>query len=284
MKNHNSRLVIGIQGVKASFHDVAAQKYFHGRSIELCECDSFRQLCESLAKKESDYSLMAIENSIAGSILTNYSLLERFQFKIVGEVYLRIEMNLMALPGQKIENLQYVQSHPMALLQCEEFLLKHPHLKVLEVADTAESAKHVREKNSQGVGAIASKLAAKTYGLELLAEGIESNKKNYTRFLVISRGEKPNPEDIPDKASLRFEVSHQPGSLNSILSTFTQYGLNMTKLQSVPLLDRPYEYSFHVDIEWGNSENYRSALREIENKALNLIHFGEYKKGERPQV
>jgi prephenate dehydratase len=277
-----SALKIGIQGVRASFHDVAAQEYFKGRKFELCECASFRRLCDALAGQESDFSLMAIENSIAGSILPNYLLLERFKFKIVGEVYLRIEMNLMALADQKIEDLQVVQSHPMALFQCEDFLALHPHLKVLEVADTAESAQHIKEKNLKGHAAIASRLAAEVYALNIIAAGIETNKQNYTRFLVISRGERPREDEIPDKASLRFETSHQPGSLNSILSTISDYGLNMTKIQSVPILGRPYEYSFHVDLEWNDLQAYKKALVEIQKKAINVIHFGEYKKGERP--
>jgi len=278
------RLKIGIQGVRASFHDVAAREYFaekHGdRDIETLEFSSFRSLCKALADSQVEFILMAIENSIAGSILPNYSLLERYEFRVIGEIYQRIVMNLMAVPGQKIQNLNFVQSHSMALLQCEDFLNQHPHLKVLEAADTAESAKDIKEKNLTGYSAIASELAAKVYGLEILERGIESNKQNYTRFLVVSQKSVDSKE--VDKASLRFEISHRPGSLLSILSSFTAHGINMTKLQSVPIIGRPYEYSFHVDLEWDDYDEYKRALSEIEMKSINLIHFGEYKKSRRP--
>jgi prephenate dehydratase len=277
-----AKLKVGIQGVKAAFHDVAARKYFQNADLELLECASFHRLCDALANKETDFNLMAIENSIAGSILPNYLLLEKFGFQIVGEVFLRIEMNLMALPGQRIEDLQIVQSHPMALYQCEDFLARHPHLKAIESADTAESAKEIFEKKLKGQGAIASRLAAQVYHLELLETGIETNKKNYTRFLVVSRGDQYGTPPSADKASLRFEVRHEPGSLLAILSVLAQYQINMTKLQSVPLLGKPKEYAFHLDIEWTQSQQYQSALKEIKTNAHNLIHFGEYKKAELP--
>ncbi len=276
--------IIGIQGVRASFHHMAAQEYFYQSSFELCECASFRRLCDALDNKEADFNLMAIENSIAGSILPNYLLLEKYKFKIVGEVYLRIEMNLMALPGQSIADLHTVQSHPMALFQCEDFLAAHPHLKVIEASDTADSAKDIQLQNRFAVGAIASRLAATEYGLTILAEGIETNKQNYTRFLVVSRGDRPHADEILNKTSLRFEAAHRPGSLSSILSTITAHGLNMTKLQSVPIVGRPYEYSFHMDLEWDDKENYQTAMKEIEGKTIGMINFGEYKKSERPIV
>ncbi len=271
---------LAIQGVKASFHHEAAQKFFPGESLELAECPSFRRLAQSLSGGETDVAIMAIENTIAGSILPNYILLEEFKFQIIGEVYLRIEMNLMALAGQKISELSVVQSHPMALLQCQEFLAHHPHLKVIETDDTAESAKDIKEKNLRGFGAIASRLAASTYDLELLQTGIETNRQNYTRFLVVKKDAKIL--ETPNKASIRFEISHRPGSLLSILSSFTAHGINMTKLQSVPILGKPYEYSFHADLEWEDYEEYQKALKELKLKALALTHYGEYRKAERP--
>lgn len=274
------KLKIGIQGVRASFHDVAAHEYFSQIPIEAIEFSSFRSLCQSLKNGELDFIVMAIENSIAGSILPNYSLLERFELKVIGEVYQRIIMNLMALPGQKTKDLQYVQSHPMALLQCEDFLAKHSHLKVVEAADTAESAKDIQEKSLRRHGAIASELAAHAYGLEILERSIETNKANYTRFLIV--GLESSKNILSDKASLRFEISHQPGSLLEILSSFQAHGLNMTKLQSVPIIGRPYEYSFHVDVEWQDEAEYKKALREIESKTINLIRLGEYQKSQKP--
>jgi prephenate dehydratase len=271
---------IAIQGIKASFHDVAARLFFAEEKIDPLECSTFRELCEVVKNKKAKFAMMAIENSIAGSILPNYSLLEGFQFQIVGEVYLRIEMSLMALPGQKMEDLKFVQSHPMALFQCEDFLHKYPKLEILEGTDTAESAKNIKDKNLLKYAAIASQLAAETYNLEVLESGIETNKQNYTRFLVIS----PHAQEVrgANKTSLRFQTPHSPGSLVNILKIFVNYNINMTKIQSVPILGRPYEYSFHVDLDWENRENYVNAFNELKRSAINLIHFGDYRRGDRP--
>lgn len=278
---------IGIQGIRAAFHDAAAREYFTNLPIELVECSSFRRLAEALQGRETDFNVMAIENSLAGSILPNYQLLEKFRSQIVGEVYLRIELNLMALPGQTIEDVLVVQSHPMALLQCEDFLANFPHLQVLEGPDTAESARRIAVDQLLGHAAIAGKGAAEVYGLEILKAGIETNKLNYTRFLILAY----NKEDLrdwglpvvtPDKASLRFEIAHEPGSLLKVLKIFETHNLNMTKLQSVPVLGRPYEYSFHVDLEWLNTSDYQLALSELKANTINLIQFGDYKRSERP--
>jgi prephenate dehydratase len=271
---------VAIQGVKASFHDVAARVFFTNKNVDPVECSTFRELCEVLKGKKAEFAMMAIENSIAGSILPNYSLLETFHLKIVGEVYLRIEMNLMALPGQKLEDLKFVQSHPMALFQCEDFLHQYPSLQILEAADTAESAKNIKDKNLLKYGAIASQLAAMTYNLEILKSGIETNKQNYTRFLVVSREAKEANDT--NKCSLRFETGHSPGSLVNILKIFLVHDINMTKIQSVPILGRPYEYSFHVDLEWDDKKKYALALNELKSKAINLLHFGDYLRGDRP--
>ncbi len=279
---NSSKLRIGIQGVTASFHDVAARAYFVGESLDLVECESFRKLCQVLVDGETDFNLMAIENSIAGSILPNYLLLEQFNLKVIGEIYLRIEMQMMALPGQKIEDIVTVQSHPMALLQCQDFISKHPKIKSVEASDTAESAKHIHDKNLKGAAAIAGRLAAETYELEILASGIESDKQNYTRFLIVSQKDKYRHNEHPDKSSLRFEISHTPGSLLSVLASFLAHDINMTKLQSVPILGRPYEYSFHVDLEWQDLNSYEATLEELGTKTSGLIEFGRYKKDARP--
>lgn len=284
-------LRIGIQGVRASFHDAAARTFFHDE-LELNECASFRELCQVLVDGKTDLNIMAIENSIAGSILPNYSLLEKFKLRVIGEVYLRIEMNLMALPGQSLQDIHSVQSHAMALFQCEDFLAEHPWMRVLEAADTAESAKEIQAKNLKGHAAIASRLAAEVYGLEILGAGIETNKQNYTRFLVVSRSEesgrlapfKLDHRGSANKASLRFEVPHEGGSLLSVLKVFHENHINMTKLQSVPLLGRPYQYSFHVDIEWQDRNDYDSAMMALQGVAMNIFNFGEYEKSERPGV
>ena len=280
----NKSLRIGIQGVRASFHEVAARKFFPN-VIQPIECASFSRLSEVLKNKDADLCVMAIENSIAGSILTNYSLMESNGFKIVGEVYLRIEMNLMALPGQKIKDIHSVQSHPMALLQCSDFLAEHPHMSVVEATDTADSAKLIAKKKLKNHAAIASALAAEAYDLEILEAGIESNKQNYTRFLVICRKEDYKRPHDANKASIRFESAHKPGSLAAILDVFSKEAVNMTKIQSVPILGRPYEYSFHVDLEWEDFDRYQNALEKLKNNlslVSNLIHFGNYPQGERP--
>jgi prephenate dehydratase len=273
---------VGIQGVRASFHDVAARQYFSDQEVHVVECSSFKLLCQVLQDGEADVCLMAIENSIAGSILPNYSLLENYGFKITGETYLRIEMCLLALRGQSIANVQKIQSHPMAILQCEDFLASVPKVQVLEMADTAESAKFISEQKLNGVAAIASRLAAKTYDLEILKEGIETNKQNYTRFLVICRKDDYQLPDNANKASIRFEAPDRAGSLVEVLEILKRHQINMTKIQSVPIMGKPYEYSFHVDLEWTDQSAYWEALTKVQTAVINLIHLGEYRRGMRP--
>ena len=273
---------VGIQGVRACFHDVAARKFFASQAIVPIECPTFKALAQSLRDGESDLCMMAIENSIAGSILPNYTLLETHGFKIVGEVYLRIEMSIMALAGQRLEDIRWVRSHPMALLQCEDFLAAHPWMKALEGTDTAESARDIQRDQTQGTAAIASRLAAEAYGLELLGEGIESNKRNYTRFLAIARREGYVADPRSNKASIRFEVVDKPGALARVLTIFNELSVNMTKIQSIPILGRPYEYSFHVDLEWEDPTRYREAMSRMRADVVNMIHFGEYVRNERP--
>lgn len=275
---------VAIQGIRASFHDVAARKYFAGRELEVVECATFRSTCATLSDGRADVAVMAIENTIAGSILPNYSLLEAHQFRIFGEVYLRIELALLALAGQRLEDITTVQSHPMALLQCEDFFSRHPELEIVEGADTAMSAKRVAEAGLRGHGAIANRLAAETYGLEVLEDGIETSKKNYTRFLCLCR--RPNAErwaqpEAADKASLRFEVPHHPGSLVDVLEVFRTHDINMTKIQSLPIVGKPYQYGFHVDLEWDDDARYATFLKALAEKATHVTHFGDYPRGER---
>ncbi len=277
-------LRVAIQGVKASFHDLAARSFFAQREFVTLPCSSFSLLCKTLKEGQADVAVMAIENSIAGSILPNYSLLETNQFKILGEIYLRIEHSLMALPGQSLEDIKVIQSHPMAILQCEDFLLKHPGMTILEGSDTAKSAQEIQEKNLLGRAAIANELAAQTYNLNLLKKGIESNKQNYTRFLIICRSESYLPVAFSNKASLRFEVSHKPGSLVDILDIFRKASLNLTKLQSVVILGRPYEYSFHLDLEWQDRGIFEETLAIVKQNTNNFILFGIYPRGARPTL
>ena len=282
MMTRKKSLKIGIQGVKSSFHDLAAHKYFEEKNIKIIESESFKDLCENLKNNKVDLAVMAIENTIAGSILPNYSLIERYEFKIIGETYLRIEFALMALAGQKLKDIKFVQSHPMAFYQCEDFLYLHPKIKMIESSCTAGSAKDISINNKTKYAAIAPEKAAKTYGLEILYKGIETNKMNYTRFLILSRKQEYRPVSKANKSSLRFETFNIPGSLAKVLNMFKEYGINLTKIQSVPILGKPYEYSMHVDLEWNKKSEYMKAVKNLSFYAKNPIYFGEYEKGKKP--
>lgn len=267
---------IAIQGIESSFHEEAAYKYF-GKEIETVKCLSFQDLCESLKSGESDFAVMAIENSIAGSLLQNYTLLQEYNFSILGEVYLRIKMNLMALPGTKLGDLNVAQSHPIAIRQCSQFLKGLDNVLLEEKEDTAICAKHIAENKTEGVAAVASESAAEIFGLEILAKGIETNKKNFTRFLILSN--EPELSESDTKATLFFQLPHDPGALAKILNILAAYSINLTKIQSVPIVGMPYEYNFHVDMEWELYSSFKKALTVIEGIAVNLQILGEYKKG-----
>ena len=273
---------VAIQGVKASFHDVAARKFFKTEEVIPVECVSFPVLGKTLLSGQADFAMMAIENTIAGSILPNYSLLEAHGFKILGETYLRIEMCLLALPGQKLSEIRSVQSHPMAILQCTDFLSTLSDLKIIEASDTAESALEIQKRGLKNHAAIASRLAAETYGLEILADNIETNRSNYTRFLTLCRSEDVKPNPRATKASIRFETPDSPGTLVKALQVFQRHSVNMTKIQSIPILGKPYQYGFHVDLEWDQEGAYDSAMSEFGAHSINLIQFGEYERGEKP--
>jgi prephenate dehydratase len=267
---------IAIQGIEASFHEVAAQKYF-GNEISTIKCLSFQDLCEALKNKEADYAIMAIENSIAGSLLQNYGLLQEYSFNVIGEVYLRIKMNLMALPGTKLEDIKFAQSHPIAIRQCSHFLKSLPNAQVEEKEDTAICAKNIAENKLVGVAAIASEAAAKYFGLEILAKGIETNQQNFTRFLVLSNTKEADIEN--NKASIFFQLPHDPGALANILNLFAKGRINLTKIQSVPIIGKPYEYNFHLDFEWKDYDNYLNVMKNVREITENLEILGEYKKG-----
>ncbi|MCZ8021345.1 MAG: prephenate dehydratase [Cyclobacteriaceae bacterium] len=270
------KLKIAIQGISTSFHEVAAHAYFSKR-IETVECLSFYALCQSLKKGEADFAVMAIENSIGGSILPNYFLLQEFRFSIVGELYVPIHMHLLALPGTKLKNVKLVESHPMAIRQCAEFLQALEPVEIRESDDTALSAKLVKEKGDKSRAAIANEYAAKKFGLKILERRIETHKKNFTRFLILSR--KRNDATESNKASLYFEVSHDVGCLADVLGTFKTHHINLTKIQSIPIIGKPYEYSFHIDVEWKNKKMYQQALQAVIRQVHNLNVLGEYKKG-----
>lgn len=275
---------IAIQGVKASFHDVASRKYFSQNKVESVECSSFPLLFQVLADKRVDFAVMAIENALAGSILPNYGLMEKFKVKIVGEVYLKIQMCLLALAGEKLEDIRVVQSHPMALLQCQEFLLSLKDVKLVEHADTAESALEIKAHNLFHHAAIASSLAAETYGLQVLKQGIETNSANFTRFLILSREDDHVSSPRANKTSIRFEAEHRPGSLAHVLNIFEKYSINMSKIHSLPIIGRPFHFAFHVDLEWTDKAQLKSAMDEVKSIVLSLTHFGDYEAGEKPSL
>lgn len=268
---------VAIQGIRASFHEEAAFKFF-GEDIETIECNSFKETFQKLEQQKADYVVMAIENSIAGSLLPNYTLLREYNFPVIGEVYLPIQLHLMALPGVKFEDIKIVTSHPIAIRQCSDFLDEYPNLKVVESSDTAACAKKIKEEQLTDTVAIANTLAAKLYGLEILERRIESNKKNYTRFLILT--DKQTEVENFNKASLCFQVTNDAGSLVKVLNILAELAINMSKVQSMPVLGRRNEYNFYVDIEWNDTKNYEDAIRRIVKHTINFSIMGEYVKND----
>ncbi|MBS1533397.1 MAG: prephenate dehydratase [Bacteroidetes bacterium] len=267
---------VAIQGIRASFHEEAAFLHF-GEDIQTIECNSFKQTFDALQNKDADYVVMAIENSIAGSILPNYSLMMSYNFPVVGEVYLPIQLHLLALPGVKFEDVKYVTSHPIAIRQCVDFFDEYPHLKVVESSDTAACAKRIHDEQLTDTVAIANTLAAKLYGLDIMERRIESNKKNFTRFLILTHHENVVKKDI-NKASLCFQVSNQVGALAKVLQVFADQDINMSKIQSMPVLGKRNEYNFYVDIEWDNTKQYDAAIRQVLKYTHNFNILGEYQR------
>lgn len=269
---------IAIQGFEGCFHQVAAERYY-GKQTEIASCASFAELVRRVKQEdEVDGGVMAIENSIAGSILPNYTLLKNSGLHIVGELYLQINQHLMVLPGQTMDDIREVHSHPMALLQCVDFLEKYPHIKLVETEDTALSAKHVRQKKLKSVAAIAGKLAADIFDLDIIAQNIHTAKNNYTRFLVISRNGVAAAEDA-NKASVYFQTSHDRGSLAKVLGKIADAGINLSKLQSFPIPAKEWNYYFHADMEFEDLQHIRRALEKIEPLTEHLKVLGIYKKG-----
>jgi prephenate dehydratase len=269
------KLSIAIQGIATSFHEVAALTYF-SEPIDTIECLTFHQLCESLKLGKADYAVMAIENSIAGSILPNYFLLQDYHFSIVGELYLPIHMHLLALPGVAITDIRTIESHPMAIRQCAEYLHNLKNIEIRESDDTALSAKRVKELKLKDTAAIANEHAAKKFGLQILDKRIETHKKNFTRFLILTK--RSNGKLEANKASLSFEVANEVGSLADALMTLKENSINLTKIQSIPIIGRPSEYSIHIDVEWKKRKNYDDAMHQVLRQVKNLNVLGEYKK------
>jgi len=276
---------VAIQGVSGAFHEIAARQYFEGEEIEILPCITFKDLFKALADDESLLGIIAIENTIAGSLLQNHNLLRESGCMIVGEHKLRIEHNLVALPGQKIEDIQEVYSHPIALMQCEDFIDEHRHMKAIESEDTALSAKEIAENKISGRAAICSALAAEKYGLEILARGIETNKRNFTRFLMIAEptlAEKMTNGTQLDKSSLVFTLPHEEGSLAKVLSILSFYHVNLTKIQSLPIIGREWEYQFYINLTFDDYTRYRQSLDAIRPLTKDFQLLGEYKAAATP--
>lgn len=269
---------IAIQGVRGSFHEEAALKYF-GEDIETIECESFKKTCELLKQRKADYVVMAIENSIAGSILPNYNLLRDYRFHIIGEVHLHIQQHLLALPGTKLEDIRTVESHPIAIRQCDEFLSEHPEWTIKEGMDTAACAKKIVSEKLKTTAAIAGDAAAEIYGLEIIEKRIETHKKNATRFLILAN--EVIEQKNANKASLSFQTGNSVGALATILQCFAEQNVNLSKIQSMPVIGKRNEYDFYVDVEWKKQSDYDAAIRKVLKHSVNFNIMGEYVKNER---
>jgi prephenate dehydratase len=273
-----SPLRIAIQGYEGSFHQVAAQQFF-GKDVHVIPCDNFRDVVKyALNKKEAEGGVMAIENSIAGSILPNYSLLQKSNLRVVGEIYLQIRQNLLVNQDVQLEDIREVHSHPMAIQQCLEYLDKYDW-KLVETEDTALSAKHIHQHRSKHIAAIASKLAADLFSLKVIGPNIHTMKNNYTRFLVVRREEFAQDIEDANKASVNFHTDHSRGSLAKVLTVIAQGGINLSKLQSFPIPGSDWQYSFHADMEFDGVEQFNDVLKAMEKLTEGLKVYGVYKKG-----
>ena len=267
---------VAIQGIIGSFHHQVALEYYH-QEIDVDECMSFEELVDSLLSGKSNQAVMAIENSIAGSIIPNYALIDKNNLHVIGEYYMDIHQNFMVLKGQKIEDISEVHSHPMALLQCMEFLKKLPNIKLVEDKDTAETARRIHQNQLMGIAAIASKTASKMYDLEILAPEIQTINNNMTRFVILNKENLFVPKQKINKASLKFELEHKRGSLAAVLNVMSDCKLSLTKIQSLPKIETPWKYSFFVDVTFDDYNDYSKAKSLLEIMAEYFKVLGEYK-------
>ena len=267
---------VAIQGIESSFHHMAADKLFGDENIELVKCDSFKKVTDALIASKADYGIIAIENTIAGSILPNYNLIDTNEVEILDEVYLNIQMHIMALEGESIHDIKEVHSHPVALLQCTDYLKKFPpQFKVIEGKDTASEAKRIKDLGLKGVAAIAGEQVAKEFGLKILDSNIQSVKENKTRFVLLGRKHE-TPKEVANKASIKFELSHEVGSLSNILQLFGTFNINLTKIQSLPIVGSPWQYAFFVDVLFEDYELFNQVIKVLENAVKELKVLGVY--------
>ena len=269
--------IIAIQGIQGSFHHQVALNYFPS-DIQISECLTFDALADALVSGRATQAVMAIENSIAGSIIPNYALLDKHNLQIIGESYLNIEHNLMGLQGQSIADLKEVHSHPMALLQCKSFFSEHPHIRLVEAEDTADIARKIEEDQLHGIGAVASTKAANIFNLEVFSESIQTIKNNVTRFVIVQKKGALVKEKNINKAALKFVLDHQRGSLAAVLNVMSDCQLNLTKIQSLPVIETPGKYAFFVDVTFDAIEHYKKARSIIEIMATEFKILGEYPK------
>lgn len=270
MRNH----LIAIQGSVSSFHDIAAKKYF-GEDVTVLECGSFKEVCDKLSNNKVDYGIIAIENKVAGSILMNYQLIDSFNLRIIGETYLPIELQLLAKPGTKLENIREIISHPMALGQSQIFLSGLENVIVSEFKDTATSAKLVAKDTENKLAVIAGPLVGETYGLEVVVDNVADEKVNFTRFYILSKGE--NFVENPTKGSITIKTYDKVGELSDILAVLKSANLNLTKIQSIPIPNDPSSYSFHMDIEFSDKVIFENTITNLESKVKSLKVLGIYK-------
>ncbi len=273
---------VAIQGIAGSYHDIAARRYFDKDEVEIIPCNTFRDVISAIRQDSSVLGMMAIENTIAGSLLQNHELIRESGFCIIGEYKLRISHSLVALPGTTLDKVKEVNSHPIALMQCMDFIDTLRGAKVVEMDDTAGSARWIAEQHLEGHAAICGKLAAEIYGMEVLAEGIETNKRNFTRFLAIAdrwTADELMKDCLKNKASLVFALPHTAGSLSKVLSVLSFYDMNLTKIQSLPIIGREWEYLFYINLTFADYMRYRQALDAIRPLTKDLKILGEYEEG-----
>ena len=270
---------VAIQGGAGAFHEIAARAYFQNEELEIVPCITFRDIFAETEKDADLIGIMAIENTIAGSLLQNHHLLTVNNLQVAGEYKLHISLSLAALSGQSLSDIKEVMSHPMALMQCEDFLDTLPNVKLVEHDDTALAAKEIRDKNLAGTAAICSTLAAQMYGLEVLAPNIETNKRNFTRFLILAQGDmlqEVQKNCTINKSSLVFVLPHNEGSLSQVLSILSYYNINLTRIQSLPIIGREWEYRFYIDLTFIDYNRYRQGVDAILPLVSDLKVLGEY--------
>jgi len=270
-------LKIAIQGIENSFHHLAVQQLFPNEEFELVECSSFENVSKSISDVEADLGVIAIENTIAGSILPNYNLIDSANLNILDETFLTIEMYLMALESESIHDIDEVHSHPVALQQCKEYLQRlQPHCKIIEGKDTASEAKRIKDNNLRGVAAIAGKQVAEKLGLKILDKNIQTIKNNKTRFVVLGRNVSENNEQT-NKASIKFDLGHEVGSLSNVLQLLSTFDINLTKIQSFPIEGKPWQYSFFIDVLFKDYTLFKDVVQMMEKAVTNLKILGTYK-------